>query len=240
MQLAVNHLNRVSIALCGGIDPLVSLLRTGTPAAREVAACALWYLGVNNDNKIAIAQAGGVPALVQLLQDPALGAGGLAKEAAAKALWNLAVNNDNKVGRMTREGAGEGEGEGTGGAACIHPCLPFCAEVPKRIPAEGGDRALWWHLATRDTAARRQCSGEGGCGRRYSGLPRQTATIRCWGGLGRSEAEGVATGAGRRETGKPGSKFLLCTRRREGGKGAAVQARALSPPEGKGRQSSSP
>jgi hypothetical protein len=44
LELSVNHLNRVSIALCGGIYPLVSLLRTGGPTAKEVAACAIWYL----------------------------------------------------------------------------------------------------------------------------------------------------------------------------------------------------
>jgi len=60
-NLALNADNHVSIAVAGGIPPLVALARDGTDRQKEQAAEALGLLAINADNQVAIAKAGGMP-----------------------------------------------------------------------------------------------------------------------------------------------------------------------------------
>ena len=96
-NLATNEENQVAIAAAGGIAPLVTLVKKGTPGAkpgaREIAAGALWNLSGNDENDAAIVAAGGIAPLVKLVK---MGTPG-AREQAAGALGNLAYNPENQV-----------------------------------------------------------------------------------------------------------------------------------------------
>ena len=53
----------------GGIDPLLSLVRSGTQIAQEYAARAIWYLSTQIDNQNFVVEGGAVMDLVQLLKN---------------------------------------------------------------------------------------------------------------------------------------------------------------------------
>ena len=58
-SLTPTHAKQVSIAREGGINPLVALVRDGTPIAQSegASAAALWNLAINAENKVAITHA---------------------------------------------------------------------------------------------------------------------------------------------------------------------------------------
>ena len=55
--LTPTHAKQVSIAREGGINPLVALVRDGTPIQKEFAAAALKNLAINAENQVAITHA---------------------------------------------------------------------------------------------------------------------------------------------------------------------------------------
>ena len=60
-DLAIETVNRDAIREAGGVGPLLSLVREGTPEQRKWAALALLYLAFGNSvNRDAITEAGGV------------------------------------------------------------------------------------------------------------------------------------------------------------------------------------
>ena len=77
----------------GGVLPLVAMLSSDAPEARQHAAGALWHLAALGDNKKTIVDAGGIPALVALLSSGSTEA----QKFAAGALWHLASSADNKI-----------------------------------------------------------------------------------------------------------------------------------------------
>ena len=81
--------NQELIAASGGIAPLVTLLKEGTPEAQETSAGALHSLASLEANRILIADAGAVPALVALFESGTAEA----KSEAAGALSMIVVNN---------------------------------------------------------------------------------------------------------------------------------------------------
>eukprot|EP00633_Aureoumbra_lagunensis_P005416 CAMPEP_0197306436 /NCGR_PEP_ID=MMETSP0891-20130614/3315_1 /TAXON_ID=44058 ORGANISM="Aureoumbra lagunensis, Strain CCMP1510" /NCGR_SAMPLE_ID=MMETSP0891 /ASSEMBLY_ACC=CAM_ASM_000534 /LENGTH=133 /DNA_ID=CAMNT_0042788675 /DNA_START=270 /DNA_END=668 /DNA_ORIENTATION=+ len=83
-----------TIAEAGAIPALVNLLTSGTAAAKEKAAAALWNLAINDENKVFIAEAGAIPALVNNLLTSGTA---IANKNAAGALGTLAVNDEDKV-----------------------------------------------------------------------------------------------------------------------------------------------
>ena len=75
-----------TVADVGGVVPLVRLLRDGSPAGQQQAACAVAEVGLVPENRDVIAEAGGIMALVSLLSSSVVGT----PETAARALANLA------------------------------------------------------------------------------------------------------------------------------------------------------
>lgn len=89
-DLAVgSNANCIEVASCGGIGPLVALVRDGNDEQKEDAAGALWNLAVNNENRVKIALCGGISPLMELVRN----GNDIQKEKAAAALWNIAYKN---------------------------------------------------------------------------------------------------------------------------------------------------
>ncbi|KAL5998701.1 hypothetical protein ACLOJK_009646, partial [Asimina triloba] len=100
-QLAKNNMeNRVIIAKCGAIVPLVSLLSSTTKATLENAVTALLNLSINDDNKNLIAQAGAIEPLIQVLMSGTA----QAKENSAATLFSLSILEEYKI-KIGRSGA---------------------------------------------------------------------------------------------------------------------------------------
>ncbi|CAA6656818.1 unnamed protein product [Spirodela intermedia] len=78
--------------LMQAVPGIVFVLKTGTMAARENAAAALFSLSVVNENKVTIGAWGAIPALVSLLAD----GGRRGKKDAATALFSLCIFQGNK------------------------------------------------------------------------------------------------------------------------------------------------
>ena len=73
----------------GALAPLVALLGSGTPVAKQNAAGVLWNLAINADNKVAITEAGGIDALEVLTRSNST----KVQENAAKVLNNVAMDD---------------------------------------------------------------------------------------------------------------------------------------------------
>ncbi|KAG9445671.1 hypothetical protein H6P81_011799 [Aristolochia fimbriata] len=95
-----NMENRIIIAKCEAIGPLVSLLCSVVKATQENAVTALLNLSINDNNKIAIAEAGAIDQLILVLKS----GGPEAKENAAATLFSLSVLEEYKI-RIGRSGA---------------------------------------------------------------------------------------------------------------------------------------
>jgi U-box domain/Armadillo/beta-catenin-like repeat len=95
-----NMENRIVIASCGVIAPLVGLLHSNDSRTQEHAVTALLNLSINDNNKIAIANAEAIDPLIHVLQTGS----SEAKENSAATLFSLSVIEENKV-RIGRSGA---------------------------------------------------------------------------------------------------------------------------------------
>lgn len=85
--------NRILIANCGAIRPLVTLLASTDSQTQENAVTALLNLSINDSNKNEIAAAGAIDPLVNVLR---LG-NSVTKENSAATLFSLSVMDDNKL-----------------------------------------------------------------------------------------------------------------------------------------------
>ena len=91
--------NRVSIVDAGGIEPLISLLETGSPKAKENSIAAISQLAESESIQRRIATAGGIPLLANTLASSSN-----AKELMASAqLYTLAANALAKLARGNRD-----------------------------------------------------------------------------------------------------------------------------------------
>ncbi|XP_068654596.1 U-box domain-containing protein 3-like isoform X2 [Aristolochia californica] len=100
MRLLAKHNmeNRIILAKCGAIGPLVSLLCS--EITQENAVTALLNLSINDNNKTAIAEAEAIDPLIHVLKS----GGPEAKENAAATLFSLSVLEEYKI-RIGRSGA---------------------------------------------------------------------------------------------------------------------------------------
>ncbi|PIA46801.1 hypothetical protein AQUCO_01500384v1 [Aquilegia coerulea] len=85
--------NRVMIANCGGIPPLVQLLSFPDSNIQEHTVTALLNLSIDEVNKRHIASAGAIPAIIAILQNGKIEA----RENSAACLFSLSVIDENKV-----------------------------------------------------------------------------------------------------------------------------------------------
>ncbi|XP_022636673.1 U-box domain-containing protein 4 isoform X1 [Vigna radiata var. radiata] len=99
LNLSLCDENKDLINSSGAVEPLVVALETGTPTAKENAACALLRLSRREEDKVAIGRAGAIPPLVKLLE----GGGLRGKKDAATALYAVCSAKENKV-RAVRAG----------------------------------------------------------------------------------------------------------------------------------------
>ncbi|KAK9140537.1 hypothetical protein Scep_010218 [Stephania cephalantha] len=95
-----NMENRIIIAQCGAIAPLISLLYSEVKLTQEHAVTALLNLSINEKNKVKIAEAGAVEPLIHILNGGNAGA----KENAAATLFSLSVLEEYKM-KIGRSGA---------------------------------------------------------------------------------------------------------------------------------------
>ncbi|XP_038897885.1 U-box domain-containing protein 3 isoform X3 [Benincasa hispida] len=91
--------NRVIIE-AGAIEPLIHVLKTGNPPAKENSAATLFSLSVLEEYKAKIGRSGAVKALVDLLAVGTL----RGKKDAGTALFNLSIFHENKA-RIVQAGA---------------------------------------------------------------------------------------------------------------------------------------
>ncbi|KAJ4954746.1 hypothetical protein NE237_011529 [Protea cynaroides] len=85
--------NRMIIAQCGAIEPLIPLLYSAEKQTQEHAVTALLNLSINEDNKTLIAEARAIEPLIHVLKSGNAGA----KENAAATLFSLSVLEECKV-----------------------------------------------------------------------------------------------------------------------------------------------
>ena len=91
--------NRTSIVESGGIEPLLGLLESGTPKAKENSTAAISKLAESDSIKKKIADSGGIPLLVNLLASSSN-----AKELMQYVqLYSLAANALSKLGKGNKE-----------------------------------------------------------------------------------------------------------------------------------------
>ncbi|XP_058101609.1 U-box domain-containing protein 3 [Magnolia sinica] len=95
-----NMENRIIIARCGAIAPLVALLNSMIKTTQENAVTALLNLSINDDNKTFIAEAGAIEPLIQVLKS----GNAEAKENSAATLFSLSVLEEYKI-KIGRSGA---------------------------------------------------------------------------------------------------------------------------------------
>ncbi|XP_042517760.1 U-box domain-containing protein 3-like isoform X2 [Macadamia integrifolia] len=92
-----NMENRIIIAQCGAIAPLISLLYSPVKLTQEHAVTALLNLSINEGNKALIAEAGAIEPLIHVLKSGNAGA----KENSSATLFSLSVLEEykKKIGR---------------------------------------------------------------------------------------------------------------------------------------------
>ncbi|XP_031502503.1 U-box domain-containing protein 3-like isoform X1 [Nymphaea colorata] len=95
-----NMENRIMIAECGAIAPLVSLLYSQDKKTQENAVTALLNLSINDENKCRIAEAGVIEPLIHILKT----GNSEAKENSAATLFSLSVMEEYKA-KIGRSGA---------------------------------------------------------------------------------------------------------------------------------------
>lgn len=137
--------NRITIANCGAIPFLVSLLHSADPSTQENAVTILLNLSLNDNNKISIANAEAIEPLIYVLQagNPE------AKANSAATLFSLSVIEENKV-KIGRSGAikplvdllGDGTPQGKRDAATALFNLSIFHENKARIVQAGAVKHL--------------------------------------------------------------------------------------------------
>lgn len=85
--------NRILIANCGAIPPLVKLLYSRNQKVKEHSVTALLNLSLDESNKRLIAREGAIPAVIEVLQNGT----DEARENSAATLFSLSMLNENKV-----------------------------------------------------------------------------------------------------------------------------------------------
>ncbi|CAL0334742.1 unnamed protein product [Lupinus luteus] len=100
LNLSINDNNKAAIATAGAIEPLIHVLETGSPEAKENSAATLFSLSVIEENKITIGRSGAIRPLVDLLGNGTP----RGKKDAATALFNLSIFHENKS-RIVQAGA---------------------------------------------------------------------------------------------------------------------------------------
>eukprot|EP00252_Welwitschia_mirabilis_P011153 TRINITY_DN2506_c0_g1_i1.p1 TRINITY_DN2506_c0_g1~~TRINITY_DN2506_c0_g1_i1.p1 ORF type:complete len:600 (-),score=139.16 TRINITY_DN2506_c0_g1_i1:182-1981(-) len=95
-----NPKDRITIASCGAIKPLVSLLHSPDLKTQEHAVTALLNLSINDNNKTEIVAAGAIEPLIHVLKT----GNSEGRENAAAALFSLSVNDETKI-MIGRSGA---------------------------------------------------------------------------------------------------------------------------------------
>lgn len=95
-----NMENRVLIAKCGAITPLLCLLTSKVKKVQENAVTALLNLSINNSNKITIAEAGAIEPLIHVVESGSTEA----QENSAATLFSLSVLEEYKA-KIGRSGA---------------------------------------------------------------------------------------------------------------------------------------
>ncbi|KAI3745277.1 hypothetical protein L1987_58388 [Smallanthus sonchifolius] len=85
--------NRILIANCGAIPPLVKLLYSPNQKVKEHSVTALLNLSLDEANKRLIAREGAIPAVIEVLQTGT----DEARENSAATLFSLSMLNENKV-----------------------------------------------------------------------------------------------------------------------------------------------
>lgn len=88
-----NPENRILIANCGAIPPLVKLLYSPNWKVKEHSVTALLNLSLDEANKRLIAREGAIPAVIEVLQNGT----DEARENSAATLFSLSMLNENKV-----------------------------------------------------------------------------------------------------------------------------------------------
>ncbi|KAK1434382.1 hypothetical protein QVD17_00121 [Tagetes erecta] len=88
-----NPENRILIANCGAIPPLVKLLYSPNQKVKEHSVTALLNLSLDEANKRLIAREGAIPAVIEVLQNGTEEA----RENSAATLFSLSMLNENKV-----------------------------------------------------------------------------------------------------------------------------------------------
>ncbi|KAL8196803.1 hypothetical protein R6Q57_024457 [Mikania cordata] len=88
-----NPENRILIANCGAIPPLVKLLYSPSQKVKEHSVTALLNLSLDEANKRLIAREGAIPAVIEVLQNGT----DEARENSAATLFSLSMLNENKV-----------------------------------------------------------------------------------------------------------------------------------------------
>ncbi|KAI7741262.1 hypothetical protein M8C21_022870 [Ambrosia artemisiifolia] len=88
-----NPENRILIANCGAIPPLVKLLHSANQKVKEHSVTALLNLSLDEANKRLIAREGAIPAVIEVLQNGT----DEARENSAATLFSLSMLNENKV-----------------------------------------------------------------------------------------------------------------------------------------------
>lgn len=137
--------NRITIANCGAIPFLVSLLHSADPSTQENAVTILLNLSLNDNNKISIANAEAIEPLIYVLRagNPE------AKANSAATLFSLSVIEENKV-KIGRSGAikplvdllGDGTPQGKRDAATALFNLSLFHENKARIVQAGAVKHL--------------------------------------------------------------------------------------------------
>nr|GLL30484.1 U-box domain-containing protein 15 [Ipomoea trifida] len=92
--------NRISIASCGAIPPLVQLLSYPDSRIQEHAVTALLNLSLDESNKKLISRENPISAIIEVLQKGTVGA----RENSAAALFSLSMLDENKVEIGSRNG----------------------------------------------------------------------------------------------------------------------------------------
>lgn len=92
INLVFNDETEALCVKCGVLSPLVNVLRSGSPAGKELAMTALRAMSISAENKVLIGSLGAIPLVVDLLKSGS----NHAKEQAALLLRSLSVNKDLK------------------------------------------------------------------------------------------------------------------------------------------------
>jgi hypothetical protein len=95
VNLSLEPENKMRIVRSGAVSPLVDVLRTGHPEARDHAAGAMYSLAVEDENRAAIGVLGAIPPLLDLFASPV--AGYRTRREAGMALYHVSLSAMNRT-----------------------------------------------------------------------------------------------------------------------------------------------